>query len=177
LTAFPPRNISIWFWNRANLPSNVKNPGSTIDTTGWGTPSAAYPSSSCNISQVFTAQKLVLDITLCGDWAGVPSVYNATCSGGTTGLCYNDNVIGAGSPRFDNAYFTINSVRVYTVDGLPASVSSSLHHSSTGTGTSGTSRPTVTGSNGGSKAGVPLNVSSSLSLFFLLCAGALVVFV
>jgi hypothetical protein len=31
--------------------------------------------------------QLILDITLCGDWAGVPSVYNATCSGGTTGLC------------------------------------------------------------------------------------------
>ena len=74
LTTPLPRNISIWFWNvskysaretstdpvlqRANLPSNVKTPGSTIDTTGWGTPSAAYPSSSCNISQVFTAQKV-----------------------------------------------------------------------------------------------------------------------
>ena len=43
---------------RANLPANLQNPGSTIDTTGWGTPSAAYPSSTCNITNYFTAQKV-----------------------------------------------------------------------------------------------------------------------
>lgn len=93
------------------MPANLQTPGSTIDTTGWGTPSAAYPSSTCNISNYFTAQKvcvaygftfttdthehpqLVLDITLCGDWAGVPSVYNATCSGGTTGVCVSSLVL------------------------------------------------------------------------------------
>jgi hypothetical protein len=98
---------------RANLPANLQNPGSTIDTTGWGTPSAAYPSSTCNISNYFTSQKvrlahdcafttdthellqLVLDITLCGDWAGVPAIYNATCSGGTTGVCVSFFVLSA----------------------------------------------------------------------------------
>jgi len=84
---------------------------------------------------------------------------------------YTDNVIGAGSPRYDNAYFTINYVRVYTVDGLPASISNSLHHSST---LSGTAQPTSTSS---SSAAVFLDVSSSLHLFVLLCVGALVVFV
>ncbi|KAF9652912.1 glycoside hydrolase family 16 protein [Thelephora ganbajun] len=171
-TQFDVSGASIWFWNRANLPSNLKNPGSSIDTSGWGLPSAAYPSSTCNISEHFTAQKLVLDITLCGDWAGVPSVYNATCSGGTTGLCYTDNVIGAGSPRYDNAYFIINYVRVYTVDGLASSISSSLHHSST----SSTSKPTTVVSGSGSNAGVVLNISSS-HLFFLLCVGALAIFI
>jgi len=171
---FDVSGIYIWFWNRANLPSNLQSPGSVIDTSGWGTPSAAYPSTTCNISQFFTAQKLVLDITLCGDWAGVPSVYNATCSGGSTGLCYNDNVIGAGSPRYDNAYFVINYARVYTVDGLPASVSSSLHHSSTST--SNSPSPTATGSTSSSNSGPVLHFPFSLYLV-LLCAGALAVFV
>jgi len=173
-TQFDVSGVYIWFWNRANLPANLQNPGSSIDTSGWGLPSAAWPSSTCNISNFFTAQKLVLDITLCGDWAGVPSVYNSTCSGGTTGVCYTDNVIGAGSPRYDNAYFVINYVRVYTVNGLPSSVSSSLHHSSTSTGSA--PGPTPTGSISGS-TGVVSNASPSLQLFFLLCAGALAVFV
>ena len=88
---------------------------------------------------------------------------------------YTDNVIGAGSPRYDNAYFTINYVRVYTVDGLSSAISSSLHQTSTGTDR--TSSPTVTGSNSGSNPGAVLNVSSSLHLFLLLCVGALVVFI
>ena len=88
---------------------------------------------------------------------------------------YTDNVVGAGSPRYDNAYFTINYVRVYTVDGLTSSVSSSLHQTSTGTDR--TSTPTITGSNGGSNPGAVLDVSSSLYLFLLLCVGALAVFI
>jgi hypothetical protein len=32
---------------------------------------------------------------------------------------YNDNVVGAGSPKYDNAYFEIEYVRAYTT-GLPA---------------------------------------------------------
>lgn len=174
-TQFDVSGIYIWFWNRANLPSDLKTPGSTIDTSGWGTPSAAYPSSGCNITNYFTPQKLVLDITLCGDWAGVPSVYNATCSGGTTGVCYTDNVIGAGSPRYDNAYFQINYVRVYTIDDITSSVSSSLHHTST----SSSSKPTSSspGSNSGSNTGVVLDITSSLHLFGLLFVGALAVLI
>lgn len=173
-TQFDVSGIYIWFWNRANLPSNLQNPGSTIDTSGWGTPSAAYPSTTCNTSSYFTAQKLVLDITLCGDWAGVPSVYNATCSGGTTGVCYTDNVIGAGSPRYDNAYFQINYVRVYTVDGLVSSVSSSLHHTSTST--SDTPKPTSSSSTS-KNSGIVFNVPSSLQMFVLLFVGALAILI
>jgi len=51
-------------------------------------PFASYPASICNITQFFGTRKLILDITLCGIWAGLPDVYNATCSGtGPTGLC------------------------------------------------------------------------------------------
>jgi hypothetical protein len=39
---------------------------------------------------------------------------------------YNDNVVGAGSPKYDNAYFEINYVRAYTTGG-PAPTS--LPHS------------------------------------------------
>lgn len=84
---------------------------------------------------------------------------------------YNDNVIGPGSPRYDNAYFVINFVRVYTVGGLPSSVSSLLDHSSTATG------PTATRSNSGPNTGIVLDISSPLQLFLLCFVGALIVFV
>lgn len=90
---------------------------------------------------------------------------------------YTDNVVGPGSPRYDNAYFTINSVRVYTVDGLSSSISNSLRHSSTSANTGGASNPTSTGSISGSNAGVVPDIPSSLPLFFLLCVGILAVFI
>ena len=86
---------------------------------------------------------------------------------------YNDNVIGPGSPHYDNAYFTINYVRVYTVNGLPASTSNLLHQSST----TGTSKPTATGDKSKPNAGAVFEISSSLQLFLLCVAGAIAVFI
>ncbi|KAI9444261.1 glycoside hydrolase family 16 protein [Lactarius indigo] len=118
---FDVAGIFIWFWTRANLPPSILQATSTssIDISEWGPPSASYPATTCNISQYFTAQQLVIDITLCGVWAGLPQVYNPQClNSGPTGLCYNDNVVGPGSPKYDNAYFEINYVRAYTT-GAP----------------------------------------------------------
>ena len=55
---------------RADLPQSILQATSTssIDISEWGTPSASYPAFSCNIPQFFTAQQLVIDITLCGGW-------------------------------------------------------------------------------------------------------------
>lgn len=117
----------MWFWSvswacksysiviksssqRADIPASILQSTSTssIDLSDWGTPSASYPSVSCNMTTFFTDQQLVLDITLCGDWcasrflllttidlcclpshrAGIGPVYNATCgNSGPTGLC------------------------------------------------------------------------------------------
>lgn len=118
---FDVAGIFIWFWTRANLPPSILQATSTssIDISEWGPPSASYPATTCNISRYFTAQQLVIDITLCGVWAGIPTVYNPQCfNSGPTGLCYNDNVVGPGSPKYDNAYFEINYVRAYTT-GVP----------------------------------------------------------
>lgn len=60
------------------------------------------------MSTFFSAQNLIFDITLCGDFAGASSVFAETC----TGTCYNDYVVGDGS-AYDNAYFEVQSVRVF----------------------------------------------------------------
>jgi hypothetical protein len=68
--------------------------------------------------------------------AGIPSVYDPQCSNsGQSGRCvglkldvtvdlltmafmqYDDNVVGPGSPKYDDAYFEINYVRAYTTGG------------------------------------------------------------
>ncbi|GAW07884.1 glycoside hydrolase family 16 protein [Lentinula edodes] len=103
--------IYMWFWPRGSLPASISqaNSSSTMNLADWGTPTAAYLSNACNITQYFQPQQLIIDITLCGVWAGVPSIYNST---GCSGQCI-DNVIGTGNPIYNNAYWDIAYIRTY----------------------------------------------------------------
>ncbi|PCH44970.1 glycoside hydrolase family 16 protein [Wolfiporia cocos MD-104 SS10] len=126
-TQFDVTGIYIWFWSRPNVPASITNAtaNSSIDISSWGPPSASYPNgTSCDISKYYTAQQLVFDITLCGDWAGVPGIYDSTCyNAGPTHDCYLDNVVGNGS-NYDEAYFEVAYVRTYTTGvAVPSSTS------------------------------------------------------
>lgn len=125
-TQFDVSGIFIWFWSRPDIPASIdQGDSASMDVTQWGTPHASYFSNTCNITQYFSPQNLVLDITLCGTWAGAGTSYNASCgNSGPTGLCYQDCVVGPGSPRYDNAYFNISYVRAYT-SALPSITSMS----------------------------------------------------
>lgn len=133
-TEFSEDGISIWFFSRANVPSSISSNTSTIDTSTFGTPVGNWPSTGCSMDQYFQAQNLIFDITLCGDFAGDPSIFNDTC----TGVCYNDYVLGNGS-NYATAYFEVASVRVYGVNGTSTvSGTSGGNGSSSGSGSSST---------------------------------------
>lgn len=145
-TQFDVTGIYIWFWSRANIPPSIaqSTPTSSIDISDFGTPSASYPANpQCNLTQFFTPQQLVIDITLCGDWAGVPAIYGPQCGAmGPTGNCYQDNVVGPGSPKYDEAYFEIRYVRTYTT--LAAAAGSSALPTTTASVPLVISSPTTT---------------------------------
>ncbi|KAI0920654.1 hypothetical protein AcW1_002332 [Taiwanofungus camphoratus] len=150
-TLFDTTGIYIWFWSRANVPSSISSANSSVDPSSFGTPSAAFPSSSCNISEFFTPQQLVLDITLCGDWAGLPQIYTETCPvQGTANAssCYLQNVINNGTSQYAEAYFEIAYIKAFNAHSTvvtPSGASSSVAPSSTGSGSGSGS-----GSSGGS---------------------------
>lgn len=127
---FDVAGVFIWFWSRPSIPASIANANATssINVSDWGAPSASYPASEpCNITQFFTPQNLVIDITLCGIWAGLPAQYLPQCSGaGPTGICYNDNVVGPGG-RYSNAYFEIKYVRAYTTGGIAPTPTAAAH--------------------------------------------------
>ncbi|KAF8328998.1 hypothetical protein F5887DRAFT_1163618 [Amanita rubescens] len=105
------------FWSRPNVPENIQTATSTstLDTSTWGPPSAAYSSSTCDYNEFFAPQQLLFTTTLCGDWAGVPWIYDSTCHT-RTNSCVNDNVIGPGS-TYNNAYWEISYLRGYAAQG------------------------------------------------------------
>ncbi|KAF7422337.1 hypothetical protein PC9H_010493 [Pleurotus ostreatus] len=112
VTEYAETGISVWFFERSSVPSSISGTMSSIDTSTLGTPVANWPSGGCNMDQFFEAQHLILDITLCGDFAGAPAVFSQTCSG----VCYNDYVIGSPS-NYDNAYFDINFIKIFGTGG------------------------------------------------------------
>ncbi|KAJ7800330.1 glycoside hydrolase family 16 protein [Mycena olivaceomarginata] len=117
---FGLRNLTILGASRPNVPASITQSTATssIDLSDWGPPSASYVNSTCAIENFFGPQKMVIDITLCGEYAGLPDKYLETCAGhGPTGICYNDNVVGPGN-NYDDAYFELKSVRAYTT-GTP----------------------------------------------------------
>ncbi|PFH48989.1 glycoside hydrolase family 16 protein [Amanita thiersii Skay4041] len=114
--------VYIWFWSRSDVPAFIANatPDSTMDPSIWGPPSAAYPAKGCDISKFFTPQQLVLLTTLCGVWAGIPQLYSNTCPGS----CVEDNIIGPGSPKYDDAYWDIAYIRTYIAQNSQPGASS-----------------------------------------------------
>ncbi|KAH0832135.1 glycoside hydrolase family 16 protein [Lanmaoa asiatica] len=111
---------------RSQIPSALSNNESTIDTTTFGTPVGNWPSTGCNVQTYFQPQQLIFDITLCG--AGDAAIFNQTCSG----VCYNNYVIGPPS-GYDNAYFEIGYVRVFSTGNTTVTSPSSSASGSAGT--------------------------------------------
>lgn len=82
--------VSIWFFPRPSVPSDLSYAASSSnnpvpDPSTWGLPVAHYPTSSCNVSEHFAPQHIVMTITACGDWAG--QVTNSTGCPLTTESC------------------------------------------------------------------------------------------
>ncbi|KAF9475568.1 endo-1,3(4)-beta-glucanase [Pholiota conissans] len=100
--------INVWFWprNSGSVPSDVKSGASKAVTDNWGTPTAAFPNTSCNIPQFFQENNIIINLTLCGDWAG--GVFSQD---GCPGACVD--YVNNNPSAFTNAYFDFASIHVY----------------------------------------------------------------
>ncbi|KAH9479409.1 putative endo-1,3(4)-beta-glucanase [Psilocybe cubensis] len=73
--------IKIWRFSRGNIPADItsKNP----NPASWGVPAANFPSSSCDIASHFFEHNLVINTSICGDFAG--ATYPTSGCPGTCG--------------------------------------------------------------------------------------------
>ncbi|KAF7320866.1 Glycoside hydrolase family 16 protein [Mycena chlorophos] len=103
--------IKVWFWGRqaSDVPEGVRTGGTTVDTGNWGTPTADFPNTDCNISKFFDANNIIINLTFCGDWAGQASIY---ASSGCPSTCVN--YVDQNPSAFTNAFFEFKSISIYT---------------------------------------------------------------
>lgn len=110
ITEWTQTVIRTWFFPRGSIPSDLE---SSPDPSSWGTPLAAFPSTSCDIDTSFKNQQIVFDTTFCGDWAGAVWGTDATCSSKAP-TC--NEYVQNNPEAFADAFWTINSLKVYTGD-------------------------------------------------------------
>ncbi|KAH9049268.1 endo-beta-glucanase [Lactarius deliciosus] len=107
-----PSFVKIWYWPRGagNVPSDVSNGGGSINTDAWGTPTAYFPNTQCDISSKFTPSNIIINLTFCESSAETGLARSMETSG-CPGTCVDfvNNNPGA----FANAYFNFNWVKVY----------------------------------------------------------------
>ncbi|KAF7986223.1 hypothetical protein HWV62_38669 [Athelia sp. TMB] len=108
--------ISIYFFPRGSVPADIT--AGSPDPTGWGTPMANYPSTSCSTSTFFYDHSAIFDTTLCGDWAG--SGWSATGLPGQSVSCATETgystceaFVAAEGAAFSEAYWEVSSVKIY----------------------------------------------------------------
>ncbi|CAM1505598.1 Fc.00g112350.m01.CDS01 [Cosmosporella sp. VM-42] len=117
-TEWTSDHISVWFFPRSRIPQDIAN--STPDPSTWGNPTAKFNGGSgCDIDKHFKNNNFVFDTTFCGDWAGSPDVWNNNPE--TSALAATCNEYVAAHPEaFENAYWLVNSIKVFNQGGSPA---------------------------------------------------------
>ncbi len=55
--------IKVWFWSRTatNVPADVLNGAASVNTDGWGTPTAFFPNNSCSLTSHFGPHNIVIN--------------------------------------------------------------------------------------------------------------------
>jgi len=104
-------SISVWFWPRGSIPSDIT--AETPNPTGWPTPMTVFTGNTCDIDQHFANHNIIFDTTFCGDWAG--EVWGSGSCASAAATC--NDFVAQNPSAFSEAYWLINSVKVYQTSG------------------------------------------------------------
>lgn len=134
--------ISVYQFPRNSTAANAltsSSSSSTVDTSSLGVPLATFVGGSgCNIAEKFYQHQITINTDFCGSWAGNDEVWAADAECSAKASSCQEYV--AGNPdAFVDAYWLINSIKVYTASSSPSSPSATA---------SGYPAPSTTGAYG-----------------------------
>ncbi|KAI9873128.1 MAG: hypothetical protein M1830_000807 [Pleopsidium flavum] len=102
--------ISVYFFPRGSIPSDIGS--GNPNPAGWGKPLAQFQG-GCDIDAHFQNQQIVFDTTFCGDWAG--NVWSSSSCASKAPTC--SAFVQNNPSAFKDAYWSVNSVKVYQSNG------------------------------------------------------------
>merc|ERR1712241_1583381 len=126
--------IKIWDLKRNDVPSVFTKTTTSIsdsDLDALGTPAAYFPF-GCDVCtpQTFNDNQIVINIALCGDWAGEKTLWSSSGCAASTGYSSCSDFVRNNPSAFNNAYWDINWLKVFQSDGSSSGTPSPV---STGT--------------------------------------------
>ena len=131
--------INVYFFPHSNAPADVS--GTAPDPTTWGTPTASFVGgSTCDIDANFQNNNIVIDTTFCGTWAGAAWSSDPVC-GPKAATC--QDYVQNNPAAFTEAYWTINSLKVYTQASSSAAAVAAVEHDAPGTSSSAVAATTT----------------------------------
>jgi hypothetical protein len=105
--------IRLWFFPRSSIPESITN--GDPDPGSFGVPLANFePTSPCNLQQEIKNHKIVFDTTFCGDWA-TDSFTDSNCPMSDPSSAIRSCAVYVATNPFmyREAYWEINSIRIY----------------------------------------------------------------
>ncbi|KAI1342054.1 glycoside hydrolase family 16 protein [Xylariaceae sp. FL0016] len=96
--------IRIWDFDRNSIPTDITN--KSPDPSTWGEAAADFPNTDCNIGNHFKNQSIVMNIDLCGQFAG-----NVYASSGCPSNC--TDYVANNPDAFTNAFWEFGSFEIY----------------------------------------------------------------
>ncbi|KAJ5780619.1 Concanavalin A-like lectin/glucanase subgroup [Penicillium paradoxum] len=105
-------SISAWFFPRgSDMATQLINGGTADVNVGiLGNPLAHFKGNSCNISNNFKSHNIIFNIDYCGSWTSNNFKTDSVCKA-LAPTC--NDWVGQNPAQFKDAYWLINSVRVY----------------------------------------------------------------
>ncbi|QIW95440.1 hypothetical protein AMS68_000958 [Peltaster fructicola] len=125
VTEWTSAYFKTWFFPRGSVPSSITSGQPDVST--FGTP-VVNQQGSCDVDQHFTNMSIIINIDFCGAWAGQVYSQYTDCPQNTSTNSLNSCVdfVGNNPSYFTNAYWDINSIRVYQ---MPAGAQPSSSYS------------------------------------------------
>jgi hypothetical protein len=99
--------IRMWQFSRKSIPDDITN--QNPDPSTWGEALADFPGTDCDISSHFKNQTIIVDIDICGSWAGATSVYSGEDN--CPGTC--ETYAATNATAFKNAYWEFGNFSIY----------------------------------------------------------------
>lgn len=108
--------VTTWLFARDRLPQDLAD--EKPNPSSWTTkPLAKFSGSGCNFTRDFQQQQLIINICLCGDWAGNQTLWDQTMRRTGSPTCVD--YVAQHPESFKDAYFEFASIKMYSSNPSP----------------------------------------------------------
>lgn len=115
VTEWTPQGIKIWAFARSSVPESLNSDHPS--TASFPTPLASFAGAGCDFEEAFKDMVLIINTDFCGDWAG--KVWRESGAEKATGMQSCEAYVEGNTGVFEEAYWEISSVKVYSNGRLP----------------------------------------------------------